>query len=190
VSQGLPFLSDYKRGLYAMTELCARNDIIRTRCRSTPRHRTSADRRLQRTVPHRQRYRLLAAHNRRLGDALSAPRARAAQHTHHERAASVRARVSRIWITPGNAHRQRPASASTGLHGLTRLNVWWLRLGIQNQRNRSGIPEDRPHEALADHPLGAHDEPSHRPYPKTLPALEYPGNLLVKLVTNVGTRDE
>ena len=47
--------------------------------------------------------------------------------------------------------------------------------------------EDRPHEALAGDPPGAHYEPSHRPYPNTLPPLEYPGHFLVKHVTQVGT---
>ena len=117
--------------------------------------------------------------------------------------------------------------ASTGLHGLTRLNVWWLRLGIQHQRIRPASPqengahermhrtlkaettrppeadlarqqrrfntfrreynEDRPHEALAGDPPGAHYEPSHRPYPNTLPPLESPGHFLVKHVSQVGT---
>ena len=30
--------------------------------------------------------------------------------------------------------------ANTGLHGLTQLNVWWLRLGIQHQRIRPASP--------------------------------------------------
>jgi len=117
--------------------------------------------------------------------------------------------------------------ASTGLHGLTRLNIWWLRLGIQHQRIRPASPqenaahermyrtlknettrppkadlaqqqrrfnefrceynEERPHEALAGDPPAAHDESSPRPYPNTLPPLEYPGHLLVKHVTSVGT---
>lgn len=32
--------------------------------------------------------------------------------------------------------------ASTGFHGLTRLNVWWLRLGIQHQRIRPASPQE------------------------------------------------
>lgn len=117
--------------------------------------------------------------------------------------------------------------ASTGLHGLSRLNVWWLRLGIQHQRIRPASPqengahermhrtlkaettrppeadlgrqqrrfnvfrreynEERPHEALAGDPPGVHYESSPRPYPRTLPPLEYPGHFLVKHVTSVGT---
>lgn len=33
-------------------------------------------------------------------------------------------------------------SANTGLHGLTQLNVWWLRLGIQHQRIRPASPQE------------------------------------------------
>jgi putative transposase len=117
--------------------------------------------------------------------------------------------------------------ASTGLRGLTRLNVWWLRLGIAHQRIRPASPqenaahermhrtlkaettrppkadlaqqqrrfnefrreynEERPHEALAGDPPGAHYESSPRPYPTMLPPLEYPGHFLVKHVTSVGT---
>jgi putative transposase len=47
--------------------------------------------------------------------------------------------------------------------------------------------EERPHEALAGDPPAAHYESSPRPYPNTLPPLEYPGHLLVKHVTSVGT---
>jgi hypothetical protein len=32
--------------------------------------------------------------------------------------------------------------ASTGLHGLSPLNVWWMRLGIQHQRIRPGSPQE------------------------------------------------
>jgi putative transposase len=32
--------------------------------------------------------------------------------------------------------------ANTGLHGLTQLNVWWLRLGIQHQRIRPASPQE------------------------------------------------
>jgi putative transposase len=32
--------------------------------------------------------------------------------------------------------------ATTGIHGLSRLNVWWLRLGIQHQRIRPGHPQE------------------------------------------------
>jgi putative transposase len=32
--------------------------------------------------------------------------------------------------------------ANSGLHGLTQLNVWWLRLGIQHQRIRPASPQE------------------------------------------------
>ena len=32
--------------------------------------------------------------------------------------------------------------ATTGIHGLSQLNVWWLRLGIQHQRSRPASPQD------------------------------------------------
>jgi putative transposase len=32
--------------------------------------------------------------------------------------------------------------ANTGLHGLTQLGVWWMRLGIQHQRIRPGSPQE------------------------------------------------
>lgn len=39
--------------------------------------------------------------------------------------------------------------ASTGIHGLTRLNVWWLQLGMAHQRITPGSPqEDGAHERL------------------------------------------
>jgi hypothetical protein len=33
--------------------------------------------------------------------------------------------------------------ATTGIHGLSELNVWWLRLGIQHQRSRPASPQDK-----------------------------------------------
>ena len=46
--------------------------------------------------------------------------------------------------------------ATTGIHGLGRLNVWWLRLGISHQRIVPGHPQDngaheRMHRDLKDH---------------------------------------
>lgn len=32
--------------------------------------------------------------------------------------------------------------ASCGIHGLSQLNVWWMRLGIQHQRIRPGCPQE------------------------------------------------
>jgi putative transposase len=47
--------------------------------------------------------------------------------------------------------------------------------------------EERPHAALGGDPPAARYVASARPYPTTLPALEYPGHFLVKRVTNAGT---
>ena len=43
--------------------------------------------------------------------------------------------------------------ATTGIHGLSQLNVWWMRLGIQHQRILPGQPQqngahERMHETL------------------------------------------
>jgi putative transposase len=116
--------------------------------------------------------------------------------------------------------------ATRGLHGLSQLNVWWMRLGITHQRIRPAHPQEngchermhktlkyeatrppqqnrlaqqrrfhtfrteynaeRPHEALGGKPPGSCDTSSPRPYPATLPALEYPGHFLVKPVTAAG----
>jgi putative transposase len=32
--------------------------------------------------------------------------------------------------------------ATTGIHGLSQLNVWWIRLGIQHQRIRPASPQE------------------------------------------------
>ena len=111
--------------------------------------------------------------------------------------------------------------------GLSALNVWWMRLGIQHQRIHPASPQEngaherlhrtlkreaiappranmraqqrafdafrheynaeRPHTYHAGTPPGAHYTPSPRPYPSTLPPLEYPGHFLVKRVTDAGT---
>jgi putative transposase len=48
--------------------------------------------------------------------------------------------------------------ATTSLHGLSQLNVWWMRLGIQHQRSRPGCPQDngaheRFHRTLKRHAI-------------------------------------
>ncbi|MEP6574392.1 MAG: IS481 family transposase [Gemmatimonadota bacterium] len=59
---------------------------------------------------------------------------------------AVRAQFERAFRTyglPDVIHTDNGAPfASTGLHGLSRLSVWWLRLGIQPQRSRPGRPQD------------------------------------------------
>ena len=116
---------------------------------------------------------------------------------------------------------------STGLHGLSALNVWWMRLGIRPVRIEPSHPEqngahermhrtlkaettrppavnrlgqqrkfapfrytynhERPHEALDRQPPARRWRPSRRPYPRALPAPEYPGHHLVRLVGSAGT---
>lgn len=116
--------------------------------------------------------------------------------------------------------------ASTGLGRLSRLAVWWMRLGIVPERIRPGHPEqngsheqfhavlkaatarppaqtaaaqqrrfrrfrheyndERPHEALADRVPAQLYEASPRPYPGTLPPLDYAGHLEVRRVYENG----
>ena len=62
--------------------------------------------------------------------------------------------------------------ATTGLHGLSQLNVWWLRLGIQHQRIWPARPEqngahERMHKTLkydATRPPRAHRAAQHRAF--------------------------
>lgn len=54
-------------------------------------------------------------------------------------------------------------------------------------RFRVEFNDDRPHQALRGRPPAAVYRPSPRPYPETLPPLEYPGHFLVKRVTDAGT---
>src|SRR5262249_22790661 len=117
--------------------------------------------------------------------------------------------------------------ATTGLHGLSQLNVWWMQLGIQHQRILPAHPqqngahermhktlkgdairpppgalaaqhpaynqfrvaynEARPHDALAGQTPGTKYRASVRPFPTTLPAIDYPGHFTVKWVTTAGT---
>lgn len=117
--------------------------------------------------------------------------------------------------------------ATTGIHGLSQLNVWWLRLGIQHQRILPAHPQqngthermhrtlkgeairppranlaaqqrafngfrrlyndERPHQALQGRTPASLYCASPRPYPRTLPPVDYPGHFIVKRVTNAGT---
>ena len=117
--------------------------------------------------------------------------------------------------------------ATTGIHGLSQLNVWWMRLGIQHQRILPAHPqqngahermhktlkseairppranlaaqqrafhefrhlynEERPHQALHGKTPASLYRPSNRVYSGGLPAMEYPGHFIVKMVTNAGT---
>jgi len=115
-----------------------------------------------------------------------------------------------------------PPFASSSPCGLTRLTVWFVRLGIHPERIPPGQPQEngrherfhltllrdaalppsssmdaqqaafdrmrkeyneiRPHEALDMNPPSAVYKPSPRLFPKTLPELEYPTNLAVRIV--------
>ncbi len=117
--------------------------------------------------------------------------------------------------------------ATTGIHGLSQLNVWWMRLGIQHQRILPAHPQqngahermhktlkgeairppranlaaqrrafqqfrrryndERPHQALDGETPASVYSPSSRVYQGGLPAIEYPGHFVVKMVTNAGT---
>jgi transposase InsO family protein len=103
--------------------------------------------------------------------------------------------------------------------GLSRLAVWWIRLGIRPERIQPGRPEQngrhermhstlksetakpprasfraqqrafdrfreefneiRPHEALGQEVPASHYRPSHRPYPRQLPQIDYPEHFQV-----------
>jgi putative transposase len=116
--------------------------------------------------------------------------------------------------------------ASTGLGRLSRLSVWWIRLGIIPERIALGHPEqngsheqfhsvlkadtarppaahaaaqqrrfarfcleynhERPHEALQNDVPANRYQPSSRPLPASLPALEYAGHLEIRRVSAVG----
>ena len=116
--------------------------------------------------------------------------------------------------------------SSTALAGLSRLSVWWIKLGIQPLLIDPGHPEqngvhermhrtlkaettrppaadlaaqqrcfdafrqcfndERPHEALGQCPPAEFYQPSPRPYPETLPEVEYPGHYEVRRVRRDG----
>lgn len=116
--------------------------------------------------------------------------------------------------------------ASRGIAGLSRLSVWWLRLGIVPERIEAGHPEqngrhermhrtlkaetasppaptvrgqqrafdrwrvcfneERPHEALGNRTPASVYTPSPRPYPERLTPVEYPDDLVVRIVQKNG----
>ena len=115
---------------------------------------------------------------------------------------------------------------SPGLGRLSRLSLWWIRLGISIERIVPGHPEqngahermhrtlkaqttrppaatfegqqqrfdrfrhefnhERPHEALGQKRPATIYVPSPRPYPETLPPLEYAGHLEIRRVDHSG----
>jgi transposase InsO family protein len=144
--------------------------------------------------------------------------------------AATRPRFERAFAEYGLPERIRSDNggpfASTGLARLSRLSVWWMRLGIIPERIALGHPEqngsheqfhsvlkadtarppasqaraqqrrfdrfcaeynhERPHEALQDAVPASCYQPSPRPLPRQLPALEYPGHLEVRRVSTIG----
>lgn len=64
---------------------------------------------------------------------------------HHIRAEAVKTQFRRLFRAYGLPDAIRSDNgapfASTGIHGLTRLNVWWLQLGITHQRITPGRPQ-------------------------------------------------
>jgi transposase InsO family protein len=119
-----------------------------------------------------------------------------------------------------------PPFASRGLAGLSRLSVWWIKLGIRPERITPGKPQEngrherfhltlkhdvvakprsslraqqrafneyrtefnfeRPHEALDNKTPSEAYVPSPRPYPSSLPVVEYPGHFEVRSVRHNG----
>ena len=115
-----------------------------------------------------------------------------------------------------------PPFASTGAGGLSRLAIWWLKLGITPDRIEPGRPEqngrherfhktlkagtasppasnptsqqrrfdrfireyneERPHEALDNDTPASRYSSSPRPYPRSLPDIEYPAEYLVRSI--------
>jgi len=115
---------------------------------------------------------------------------------------------------------------SPGLARLSRLSLWWIRLGVRVERIVPGHPEqngahermhrtlkaettrppestldrqqerfdrfrdhfnnERPHEALGQKRPATIYRPSPRPYPETLPPIEYAGHLEVRKVDHTG----
>jgi putative transposase len=144
--------------------------------------------------------------------------------------AATRRRFERAFADYGLPERIRSDNggpfAGPGLGGLSRLSVWWLRLGIVPERIAKGHPEqngsheqfhsvlktatarppaahrdaqqqrfrrfrteynyERPHEALDQQPPATQYQASRRPWPGSVPAIEYPGHFEVRRVSSTG----
>ena len=144
--------------------------------------------------------------------------------------AATRQRFERAFAEYGLPERIRSDNggpfAGAGLGRLSRLSVWWMRLGIVPERIALGHPEqngsheqfhsvlkaetarppaatasaqqrrfgrfcreynyERPHEALANNVPASCYQPSPRPLPRQLPALEYPGHFEIRRVSSIG----
>ncbi len=98
-------------------------------------------RRLQRRVHARQSAVLLSAHDHRLRQPLSARRAKRCRRRRRSYAFTVFERTFKEFGLPlGDSHRQRRSVrlAPHALYRLSKLAVWWLRLGIQIERIKPG----------------------------------------------------
>jgi putative transposase len=144
--------------------------------------------------------------------------------------ADTQRRFARAFVSYGLPDRIRSDNgvpfAGIGLAGLSRLAIWWIRLGIVPERIAPGRPdqngsheqfhavlkadtarppaatlraqqqrfdrfrreynEERPHEALGDQPPASRYTASPRAFPSRLPALEYPGHMEVRRVSDSG----
>jgi hypothetical protein len=143
----------------------------------------------------------------------------------------TRREFTRAFDTYGLPERIRtdngPPFGAPGLARLSRLAVWWMRLGVHPERITPGHPEqngsheqfhrilkgaatlppawtraaqqrrfnrfvaeynhERPHDALGGVPPAARYSRSPRPFPRTLPPLEYPVDWIVRRVSKVGS---
>jgi putative transposase len=147
--------------------------------------------------------------------------------TQHEHTRKAFERVFREHGLPGAILSDNGSPfGSPGLGRLSRLSLWWIRLGISIERIVPGHPEqngahermhktlkaettrppektleqqqkrfdrfrhefnnERPHESLGQKRPATIYTPSPRPYPETLPPIEYPGHLMTRKVDHSG----
>jgi transposase InsO family protein len=112
IDQRLQFITDHRLGLYTVTELCARDCVY---CYPL----TIAD---QHT-----RY-LLTCHG--------------LPSTHGAGARSGFERAFRAYALPAAIRTDNGGPfATSGIHGLSQLNAWWMRPGIQRPRSHPGRPQ-------------------------------------------------
>jgi putative transposase len=159
------FIDDHRLGLYEMTELCARHGLVKKRRRRRPSQHPGVVPAITRAPND-----LWAADFKgqfRTGDRIYCyPLTVTGQHTRFllachglrsTRGVGVRPIFDRLFREYGLPRGIRTDNgvpvASTSLHGLTPLNAWWLRLGIQPQRILPAHPQqngahERMHKTL------------------------------------------
>jgi transposase InsO family protein len=152
-------------------------------------------------------------------------RCQAVEKTNTERVRSIFEAAFREYGLPQAIRTDNGAPfASPALGGLSRLAVWWIKLGITPERIKAGHPEQngrhermhrtlkqdlqlgrdwraqqhhldqfrqdynqvRPHEALGMHTPASVYAPSPRPFPNTVPEVEYPDTMQVLKVKRQG----